>query len=116
LAEYFVNLGFESTERMDMARFMAFTDNYDPLTSSLLTDIKSLPDSGTYTVQGEDGRPDLLSYRVYGDPQYWWVLLMFNRQLEFKGFVTGDTIRYPSLDSLEDLIFSLRSKASAAGQ
>jgi hypothetical protein len=98
-----------------MARFMNFTDNFDPLTSSLLTDIKTLPESGVYTVQGEDSRPDLLSYRIYNDPQYWWVLLIFNRKFEFADFKTGDPIAYPSLDSLEDLVFSLKSKASAVG-
>lgn len=113
---YFLNLDLLTTERYDQGKFMEFTDNYDPLTSSFMNDLISLPQVGKYTVQGEDGKPDLLSYRIYGDTQYWWVLLIYNRKFEFSDIKTGDEIVYPSVDSLEDVYFSLKAKEAVAAK
>lgn len=110
MSQFFIQLDSESRERFSMARFFEFTDNFDPLTSFFARELINLPQFGYYTVQGEDGRPDILSHRIYGDTQYWWVLLAYNKILEFDAFVTGQTIRYPSLDSLEELFFSLKAR------
>lgn len=111
LAEFFINLDKIATERFAIGKFMEFIDdNYDPLTSSLMDTIVSLPQKGSYEVKGEDGRPDLLSYRIYGDYQYWWVLLVYNKRFDFREIATGDQIKYPSIDSLEDAYFMLKAK------
>jgi hypothetical protein len=111
--EFFIDLDTDSTDRYDFGKFMRFTDNYDPLTSNFLSSLIKIPPAGVYTVSGELNRPDLLSYRIYGSPKYWWILLAYNRILEFHELIIGQQVQYPSLDSLEDLYFSLKAKESA---
>jgi len=41
-------------------------------------------------------RPDLVSYRAYGTPDYWWKLLQFNKIYDIFGFKAGTNIRIPS--------------------
>lgn len=113
--KFFINLNSNTTDRFDKSRFLEYSDNYDPLNSSMMTDVTTLPQGGQYTVQGEDGRPDLLSYRIYGHTQYWWILLLYNRLLDYSSIATGDVILYPSLDSLENFYFSLKSKEASVG-
>lgn len=110
-AEFFINLDKESSERYDMSKFMLYdVDNHDPLTSNFIRELLNLQPQGQYTVQGEDNRPDLLSYKIYGSTQYWWILLSYNNILEFDNISTGDTISYPSLGDLENLYFGLKAK------
>jgi hypothetical protein len=116
MSQFFINASFQSTQRFDMGRFMEFTDNYDPLTSSFLETIPTLLPSGTYVVQGEDGRPELLSKAIYGDFQYWWILLIYNGQIDYRGLTTGMTIAFPALSDLEDAYFSLKSLQQAAAK
>jgi nucleoid-associated protein YgaU len=50
-------------------------------------------------------RLDLISYRVYNDPQYWWVILAANGfQLEFE-IEDGEILRipYPLADAMVDI-------------
>ena len=50
-------------------------------------------------------RLDTISYRVYGDPQYWWVILAANEyQIEFD-IIEGEILRipYPLTDVLNDM-------------
>jgi len=109
-SEFFINLDKLTKERFALGKFMEFTDNHDPLTSSFIDVISNLPQRGVYEVKGEDGRPDLLSYRIYGNTQYWWILLIYNRKIDYREITTGELIRYPSIDSLEDIYFSLKAK------
>jgi nucleoid-associated protein YgaU len=111
LSEFFINLDKEASERYDMSRFMNYdTDNHDPLTSNFLRSLQALQPQGQYTVQGEDGRPDNLSFKIYGSTQYWWIILLYNGISEFDKISTGDVLNYPGLDSLEDLYFGLKAK------
>jgi len=41
-------------------------------------------------------RPDLVSYKVYSTPDYWWKILEFNNMLDIFEFHTGRNIRLPS--------------------
>lgn len=110
--EFFLNLDVDSDERYDLAKFMEYLngDNYDPLTSHFFNEIQNLKQGGKYQIQGEDGRPDLLSYRIYGNTQYWWVILIYNGITEFNNFVTGTEMKFPQLQALEDFYFSLKIK------
>lgn len=111
---FFLDLDKISQERYDMAKFLEYTDNFDPLTSSFMTDLVNLPQNGSYEVRGEDQRPDLLSYKIYNNTQYWWVLMMYNRKFEFSEFKTGDIITYPSLEDVDNMFFSLKAKQTAS--
>ena len=56
-----------------------------------------------YTITNEQVRPDLLSYDIYSDTQYWWPLLLYNDILDINELQTGKIIHYPSLSNLEYL-------------
>lgn len=111
---FFLNPTYAPTERFDMGRFFAYTDNYDPLTSDFALTLSTLSVSGEYTVQGEEGRPDNLSYSIYNDPQYWWILMLYNNLLTPNQVVTGLVVSYPSISDLETLLFSLKADETAA--
>lgn len=111
---FFINLNFVPIESFDMGQFFNFlVDNFDPLTGQFQYQLLSLPVNGEYLIQGNVERPDAISFLIYGDPQYWWVLLMYNGINDVNGIATGTTISYPSLDDLEDLLFSLKADETA---
>ena len=111
---FFINLDFESSERYDLAKFMEFTDNYDPLTSTVLNYIKSIPKQGDLIVTSEEGRPDLVSYNYYGVDTYWAAILLYNDRFTVDDIKINDRLSMPSIAGLEDLYFSLKSKQSAS--
>lgn len=115
MATFFINPNLDPKERFDAAVFMEYSDNYDPLTSEFLRLLPTLPVSGRYSVESEESRPDLVSYRIYGDTQYWWILLMYNNIIAVEDLQIGKILNYPSLGDLESLYFSLRSKERASG-
>jgi len=105
---FYINLGYDSPVRYDEAKFMEYdTDVYDSLTSYFLDVLRKLPVHGEYVVVDEEGRPDLLSHRIYGSTQYWWILLVYNNLVSPFDVQSGMTIRYPSIDDLEALFFKL---------
>ena len=112
MSEFFINTSIVSDERYDLSKFMEFTDNYDPITSHFLSEIQSLPQGGIIQVVSDAGRPDNISYKIYNNTQYWWVIMLYNGITEYSDINQGDTINYPTLSSLEDLFFSLKSKGS----
>lgn len=96
-------------KRFDMAKFMPFANGFDVLDSTLVSKIMELPVTGNYTVRLEPSRPDLLSWNLYRDTQYWWILLMFNNLSTPEELVLGKEIKYFALSDLETLYFSLNS-------
>lgn len=111
---FYLDTSINSSERFDMASFMAYTDNYDPLTSQFLALLNAIPVSGRYSVSFEISRPDLISFSIYGDTQYWWILLMYNNIISVEDISVGDILLFPSLNDLESLYFSLRTKERAS--
>ena len=111
--EFFINLGVSSKERFDTSKFFEFTDNFDPLTSRFVNTVKNLPEKQKFYVQSEEGRPDVISHRVYGDTQYWWIILLYNDIDDVDNLTIGRVLSLPVVDNLEDLFFSLRSKEIA---
>jgi len=62
-------------------------------------------DSDLYITYNGADRLDLISHRVYGDSQYWWVILAANEyQIEFD-IIEGEILRvpYPLMDVLADM-------------
>jgi hypothetical protein len=48
------------------------------------------------TTSQTEGRPDLISYAIYGNAQFDWVLIAFNNVIETLGWPrAGDLIEYP---------------------
>ena len=115
MSRFFLNTAVVTKDRFDISKFFEFNvDNYDPLTSAFSEDLLDLTQGGIYTVQGEDGKPNLVSYRALGSNQYWWVLMLYNNKLDFQDISTGEELPLPSLDALESLYFSLKAKETAS--
>lgn len=110
--QFFINLEKETPKRYDMSRFMEFTDNFDPLTSGFFKDIKALPTSGYFVIQGEEFRPDAISHKIYGSTQYWWAVMIYNDLADINLLTPGLSLKFPSLADLEDAYFQLKSKQS----
>lgn len=111
MSQFFINPTFQSKERFDLGKLLEFTnEGYDVLNSTFLEELKSLPEKGVYIVSGEDGKPALISHKIYGSTQYWWVLMFYNGILKSDDIVSNMAISYPSLNRLEDLFFSLRAR------
>jgi hypothetical protein len=112
MSQFFINTKAAGKDRFDMSKFMEFSDNYDPLNSRFLNKLLQLPVRGQIKVTAEEARPDQLSVKVYGDPQYWWILMFYNRKQDTDDIAAGENISFPSLQELEDLLFSLKAKAT----
>lgn len=101
---YYINNEIETDNRFDTLKFLNFNDdNFDPLDSFTLFNIKNLSTLGSKEITNEEKRPDLLSYNIYEDTQYWWILLVYNDILDINELTSGKVIKYPSLNSIEYL-------------
>lgn len=56
-----------------------------------------------HAVVGSDiGRLDLVSYKFYRTPNYWWVIALINNiKNQFTDMVVGQTLVIPSYDEIE---------------
>lgn len=115
ITQFFINSDYESSDRFDMAKLLEFVneDNYDPITSRFIYDLTNLEAKGNYVVQNEESRPELLSYKIYGSVQYWWVLSLYNGIFDTDEISAGDVISYPNREDIEDLFFSMKAKETA---
>lgn len=94
-----------------MSRFIDFDeDNFCILDSYLCTQLKKLPYAGAVAVTTQENRPDLLSYDIYGSTQYWWILMLYNDYLSPTELTSGALVKYPSLNDLENIYFTLSTK------
>lgn len=108
---YYINNNIYSVNRYDMSRFIEFdTDNFCILDSYLCLQIKELPYTGAITVTTQEYRPDLVSYDIYGHTQYWWLLMLYNDYVSPLELTAGALVLYPSLDSLENIYFTLSTR------
>lgn len=55
----------------------------------------SVYDKYTVIPEGYAYRPDLVSNKVYGYPDSWWLIMQANQIYDIKDFVAGKTIRIP---------------------
>ena len=61
-------------------------------------DVSTAAEIEVYSV--EENRLDRVSYRVYGDEQYWWVLAQANGISDPLELAVGTVLKVPSLYSL----------------
>jgi len=64
-----------------------------------LSNFKLSYSPGYYRVNSNDiWRPDLISYKIYGDVKYWWILLLYNGIDDpFNDIQTGDIMEVPNI-------------------
>ncbi|MFA5071267.1 MAG: hypothetical protein WC511_02740 [Candidatus Pacearchaeota archaeon] len=111
---FFINLPLLNKEdfkdRYDLQKFVQMTSNvYDLLDSFFATKVKRLEVFGTTTISGEEHRPDLLSYRLYRDVNFWYILMLYNDYITPLDMKEGDTINYPRIEDLEEVYFQLNA-------
>lgn len=100
------DLSFNSELTFDFGKIIEFNEGfYDILTSTFIEKLMQLPILGTYHVTTERFRPDLISYRLYGSEQYKLMLLMYNSMTSPLEIVPGVVLSYPSLNSMEQILF-----------
>lgn len=111
---FYIDLDRDYNTRYDMAKFLSFDDDcHSVLDSYFLMALKELSPSGAYvTLAHEEYNPALVSWNIYGSTQYWWLLMYYNDIIDIEEVVAGLTLKYPSIDALEDLYFQLNSVAS----
>jgi hypothetical protein len=106
---FYINTERDFSQRFNLGKLMEFcVDNYDPITSDILLELKSLDQGGIYTVRGEENNPDLIAFRIFGDTQFWWILMQYNSITEIADIENGQEIKFPSISALEDFYFSLK--------
>ena len=99
---------FDFKNRYDAQKFIPYAEDvYDILDSYFIRKVKKLRVYGVTKVQGEEARPDLISYRLYDTTLYWYILMLFNDYISVTDILEGDTINYPSVDAMEELYFTL---------
>jgi hypothetical protein len=108
---YYSNLDYGSDlNRLDFARFIrpseAVFSSHD---SFFFNKIQSLKKVGEFRVVSEAGRPDIISVKIYGSYNYWWILMLYNKYVAFADIKIGDVIEYPALDSIERLYYGVFS-------
>ena len=110
---FFINLDSVDGRRYDMDKFMELiNDGHDPLTSALFNEVQNLELGGRYTVQGEDERPDLLSFRIFDTTDYWWIIMLYNSFISPSDIKTGEQVVFPKLTALENYYFNLKIRES----
>jgi hypothetical protein len=65
-----------------------------------------------YQVERTDiQNPDLLSLKVYGVSDYWWILCMVNRIYDvWNDLIEGDIIIVPDISDIEDFYTNVKKK------
>lgn len=78
----------------------------DFLNASYVDRIRKLVIDQTYELQaGDIGYPDLLSSRLYGTIDYWWILCMYNGCVDpLTDMVAGAKWSIPTSDSIQNLV------------
>lgn len=116
MATHSLNMLEKYQERYDLAKFISPVKRrfayFDIVDSEFLSSIRKLKKFNTYTITSEEGRPDLLSERIYGlgEIQFWWILMILNELRLPKDLKRGMIIKYPSRDDLEGIYLSLGNK------
>lgn len=114
MSYFYLNTELVVENRFDMAKYLNYSEGcYDPFSSYLLDTIKDIDIGYKYTIQGEETRPDYISFDIYGTTEYWWVILLYNNLMSADDLKTGMVISCPSLDSLDEFYFKLKGLETA---
>ena len=105
---FYIANTIQTPTRYDIVKFMSYSNGcLEVMDSALINLITQLPSAGAFEVTTQEGRPDLLSYDIYGNTQYWYILLLYNGILKITDLKTGVVVNFPSLDRLENFYMRL---------
>ncbi len=100
--EFFYNYDVKNRERFQYERFSEWTEDfYDVFNSSFLNIINEIEPAGEFLVTKDAKRIDVISYEIYGNVKYWWMLLEFNGIVDQFSIKIGDTLKFFNLTDLE---------------
>lgn len=95
-------------DRFDMTHFMEFTNGwFDSMNSEFINWLLTAEPDGWYRVVEPQGRPDLVSYHIYGDTQYWWILLLINDIICVNDLKENMEIKYIRSERLQNKYLDL---------
>ena len=107
MSQFFLNKDFSYINRFDIERFMNFTNQYhDVLQSPMLEILKSFPPIGQYLIREYPYRPDVISYNIYKEAQFWPYILLFNGINDVMQLKLGTTVNFFSLNDLEQTLYT----------
>lgn len=76
--------------------------NYVPMLLEIGEIQKSQDDVYVQVTSGYEYRLDLISFEVYGTTRLWWAIALANNKLDLFTFPqSGDTIRVPSINTIQ---------------
>lgn len=111
---FFIDTASAFSSRMDLSRLVFFDaekESFDIVTSFFVDEVRNLPVLGIYLVSGEEFRWDLISFVLYKNVAYWWVLAIYNNVTNPDRLSAGTLVSYPSLNDIESLFFSLKGRS-----
>lgn len=104
MEEFYFNEG-RKVNRFAFERFVEWDeDTFDVYNSSFIKQLNQLPEAGRFIVESDEERIDLISYKIYGDVRYWWMLMEYNEVIERKDIKHGIKLRYFDIRALETLM------------
>ena len=96
-------------DRFDMSHFMEYTEYwYDSMNSEFIDWLLKAEPDGWYRITEPQGRPDLVSYHIYGDTQYWWILLLINEIICVHDLKEGMQIKFIALERMQNKYLDLK--------
>lgn len=107
-----IDVNRRTTKKFDISKFLEFstdTETYDVTYSMFEVLVSQLPSAGTTPIsESEEYRPESVSFRLYEDDQYWWILLWYNDLMNSSDLRNGMVIRYPGLKDIEEAYLKIR--------
>ena len=106
----------DTEERYDESKFIKYNegtnsndDGYEIMNSKFFMDLGNISPSSTTKVSYQINRPDIISYEIYENIQYWWILLEYNKISSPDEIQNALLMYFPSLLDIEDLYFRLKT-------
>lgn len=115
--KFFFNFDIESDSRFDMEKFIEKdSDFFDIYNSNFLSVINTIKQTGEFKVTNEEMRIDLISYRIYGTTQFWWMLLEYNNIIDQFSIKQGDILKFFDLSDLESKYHHMQRQQHQKGE
>lgn len=104
---FYLDKSYNYTNRFDLERFVNFSGEYwDIVQAPIFEAIKLFKPIGIYTISEYPFRPDVVSYNIYEDTQYWPYILSYNNIYNPMDLTFGLKLKYFDISNLDDLIYS----------
>ncbi|MDK1290231.1 hypothetical protein [Pseudoalteromonas umbrosa] len=110
---FYIDINKQTEKRYAPEKLIRFDTEgavYDILDSHFLVELNKLPMAGTYVIVEDEGRPDVIAYKLFGSTEYWWIIMAYNNLLMPSQLVAGAAIKYPSMQRIETLYGKLAAQ------